>query len=340
MANKVLTEARSICPELKPAIRLLDDLAYTRQYSKVFEDFVNWCVFQFSYPPSESDPLAKKYKEQEQAAFLDIYKHIQTEVRQRTSLWLKDGMGAWYDPLGRIYECIVSKNKSSRMGQYFTPEHVVDMMVKMMINDQREGLQTVCDPACGSGRMGLSAAAQLMQSKTPVWVTMNDIDTILTKVTAINMCLNGVVGEVTNMNGLDLTGDTYRFGYRISPILTKFPKDQWQFVRMALYAKTGEDIRKQYIMEAITYEETYLSQVNQQTLQDLKERQKRDAKAAQQAKIQALQTTIQQRMKGTLFEGETISTDELILPKKQTKKGRGKAPKKSIGDGQQGNLFE
>jgi len=335
---KVLTEARSICPELVPSIKIIDNLAYTRRYSEVFEDFVNWCVWQFSFPLKDKNPLENKYNEKEQKAFLEIFTNIQTEVRKRVGMWLESD-GAWYDPLGRMYECITSKNKSSIMGQYFTPEPVVDMMVQINISNGREGVQRIFDPACGSGRMGLAAAAHLMKQKLPVWVTMNDIDSILTKVTAVNMCLNGVVGESTNMNGLDITGNSYRFGYRIAPILSKIPQERWELVRMVMLAKTGQDVRRQYVLEKIDYEQSFLSGVNNRLLIELEERQKIADEEAKKQQIKELKETIQQRMKGTLFEGQETDIGEVILPKKQTKQMKSSKKNKEAPKNNQGKLF-
>ena len=41
-------------------------------------------------------------------------------------------------------------------GQYFTPDHVCELMAKMTIPEIQDG-QSVCDPACGSGRMLIKA---------------------------------------------------------------------------------------------------------------------------------------------------------------------------------------
>lgn len=83
---KVFTEACTICPELAVAIKIIDTLAYTRRYGEVFEDLMNWLVWQHTFPPDENDPFAKKYKHKEQEAFLEIFKNIQTEVKNRVNL--------------------------------------------------------------------------------------------------------------------------------------------------------------------------------------------------------------------------------------------------------------
>lgn len=60
-----------------------------------------------------------------------------------------DLYGASYDVLGRAYEFVVQKlGEQKQYGQYFTPRHIVDMMVAMV--DPKPG-QKIYDPACGTG---------------------------------------------------------------------------------------------------------------------------------------------------------------------------------------------
>ena len=120
-------------------------------------------------------------------------------------------------------------------------------MTQIVNPSKSDGVCHILDPACGSGRMGLAAAAHCMAKQTPSYVCMVDLDSICTKMTAVNMCLNGVVGESLAMNGLDVIGKTYRFGYRVIPALSQFPPDMWEYYRMLVLMKTGQDIRKQYL---------------------------------------------------------------------------------------------
>ena len=58
------------------------------------------------------------------------------------------------DHLGAMFEQYVSHGEH---GQFFTPEHLCEMMAQMTCPELQPG-QTVCDPACGSGRNLLKAA--------------------------------------------------------------------------------------------------------------------------------------------------------------------------------------
>lgn len=343
---KVLTEARTICPELTDAIKEIDTLAYSRSYDEVFSDFIDWLVWQFSFPPNEDDPLQKKYNEQEQSSFLNIYKNIQTEVRKRVNLWIRDpkdeyvNPSAWYDPLGRMYECITSKNKSSRMGQYFTPDVIVNMMIQINnLGDDPSKVTRVLDPACGSGRMGLAAAINALVKRVPCWVTMNDLDPICTKMAAVNMALHGVVGEALCMNGLDISGDSYRFGYQVQPALAQYPQNMWEFYRMLMLMKTGQDIRKQYLLIKTHYEQTFLKEANDQMLLEYQERQKIANEEERKKAVQEIEDKIKSRMAGTLFDGDTSQLKNVVIL--EDKKIGERKNKKTLppDGGEQGTLF-
>lgn len=76
------------------------------------------------------------------------------------------------------------------------------------------------------------------------------------------MALNGIVGEAVNMDDLDIVGTSFRFAYLIAPILSFILQEKWEFAKMMGLFKTGQDIQKQYVIQAIPYEQTYLKQVN------------------------------------------------------------------------------
>lgn len=343
----VLTEARQMCPELTDAIKIFDHLAYTRRYDEVFDDFISWLVWQHRFPPSDDNPLDKKYNEKEKGGFLKIFQTIQEEVRNRTSLWLNDGREpsekqfVWYDAVGRLYEVITSKNKSSRLGQYFTPECVVDMMVEMTVTGSREKMLKIFDPACGSGRMGIATAIKAMKTKTAAYITNVDVDPICAKMTAVNMCFNGVVGEISCMNGLDMTGNSFRFGYKVIPALSQFPPDMWEYYRMMILMKTRQDIRKQYLIVPIEYEQTLLKQVNDQLIEEYKRAKEIKDEREREKAIEEVKETLKGRLAGSLFEDDEALLGNIPLPTDEELKATSSKPKKKNRppEGQQGSLF-
>jgi len=108
------------------------------------------------------------------------------------------------DPLGEFYMMHISHG---HLGQYFTPEHVTDMMAQISIGDNPQPGQTVLDPACGSGRALLSAA----KINRHLRFYGADLDHICCKMALINMLMNSLTGEIAHMNSL--SNEFFR-GYR------------------------------------------------------------------------------------------------------------------------------
>ena len=108
------------------------------------------------------------------------------------------------DPLGELYQQAIS---SGHNGQYWTPEHLSDMMASISIGETLNDNQTVCDPACGSGRMLLSAA----KINRRALFYGADLDITCCKITLVNMLLNSLHGEIAHMN--TLSNDFYK-GYK------------------------------------------------------------------------------------------------------------------------------
>ncbi|MGB0861528.1 MAG: N-6 DNA methylase [Saprospiraceae bacterium] len=338
---RVLSEARSMCPELVDAFKEMDALAYMSRYDTVFSDFINWLVYQHQFPLANKNPI-EKYTKEEQGRFLKIYQSVQREVRKRTTLWVKDKnlSPRFYDPLGRMYETITSKYKSSMLGQYFTPEYVVDMMTQINgIGNKRNEFVRVFDPACGSGRMGLSAAAYGMSKGNPTWVTMNDIDPICTKMTAVNMALNGVVGEAVCMNGLDLTDKSFRFAYKISPLYLYLSKATRDLHRIAIMSKTRQDIKKQYVLIPLKYDQTYLSLVNKNLVKELAAAQKIREEKERNKAIEKVENELKARLKGSLFEEDETLLKNIKLPLEEKKKHSKKNKLNKSNPKSQGSLF-
>ena len=69
--------------------------------------------------------------------------------------------GTKIDALGAVYEVLALKaNKDVKVGQFFTPEKVVDFMVKLAEIDYR---YIVVDPACGTGRFLIWAMDDMLR---------------------------------------------------------------------------------------------------------------------------------------------------------------------------------
>jgi len=213
-------------PELKEVVEMFERVSYRWNYSEVFDDLLDYMVRQhLSFPTEVSteqeNRFNKKYSDDEKSLFTSMLEKVVILTRERVNLWTTDkSVSGWYDPLGSFYEEVSGQGKKSAMGQFFTPPHIVTMMVQMTVGVQqadkiaaREPI-TLCEPACGSGRFILAANA----THPGTFSCGNDLDQMCVKMTAINMCLNGAIGQVTCGDGLDIKGESFRFGWSVVPL--------------------------------------------------------------------------------------------------------------------------
>lgn len=135
--------------------------------------------------------------------------------------------GRWYDFFGSVYEQMFqSKSKASRMGQFFTPPSVSNLMADIVTHQEGENApQRINDPCCGSGRLLL---AHYMQNATPEhcgqsvgYYVAQDLDPVSCKMCALNFMAHGMIGEVHCQDTLLLTPPTV--SYYINEVRTPFP---------------------------------------------------------------------------------------------------------------------
>lgn len=200
--------------ELKAFQKEFGRLNYKYDTADVFCDFVDLMLTTFKYNGDKElgDRLKKKYNQD--------YEQLCICVREMFLTYNKElGKKEWFDGLGLFYEEITSKYKSSRLGQFFTPQPVCDLMASITsyntatIDKKTVGM-VVGDPCCGSGRMLLAFNA--IKPHNHHYAT--DMDTICVKMTAINMCLHAIEGQVVCADAL-MYGDSWRFGYEINATL-------------------------------------------------------------------------------------------------------------------------
>ncbi len=133
------------------------------------------------YDRAELDTMAKLFAE-----LILIHEQLQPER-------------GWYDALGTIYELLASRSKASRMGQFFTPAEVCEVMARITMGEDPRGT-SLADPCCGSGRQLL--AGYVHGRKFLKLVVGADLDPICAKMCALNFWLHGITGEVACMNSL------------------------------------------------------------------------------------------------------------------------------------------
>ncbi len=215
--------------ELRPLNKIFSAHEYKWDYADSFRDWVDFLTESFM-PKREGvyEQLKKKH------GSLDWFVEMTNEwvLLQHRQV---NGPVDWYDALGTYYEVLASGSKKQILGQFFTPPTLCDMMSRFNgVNEELTGKGlTVHDPCSGSGRM-LVAWHVLAPGNYQYGA---DLDPICAKMTAVNMCIHGCVGQAVCMDSLQ--PDDWRFGYHINrrlgygggPTIEPMPKEEcraWQ----------------------------------------------------------------------------------------------------------------
>lgn len=189
---------------------------YRHEPSRMFEDYLDLVLCCMSNQRQEARYLevAKRYTREELDTFAQLMAYHILIHEHHTS------GGGWYDMLGDIYMELASRSKASRMGQFFTPVELCDVIAHMTLGEDlaEAAGKSILDPAAGSGRMLLAAHA--LQPKLGL-VAAADLDPICAKMCALNFWMHGIRGEVACMDSLQLK---WHFAYHTHPRLT------WPFV--------------------------------------------------------------------------------------------------------------
>lgn len=191
---------------------LFDKASYGYNYAKVFEDFLTICICAFSrniktglsYYEDEYLEIIKPYKANNT---LDYFPKLLAEM----VLYMEENKdnAQGNDLLGEFFEQEIT---NGRNGQFFTPFPVCMFMSKITSDKETKSLNII-DSSCGSGRMLMAFAKNATRIHSYYGI---DIDPVCVKMSAINLFLNGMKGEVICADAL--RSDDFRFGYRISII--------------------------------------------------------------------------------------------------------------------------
>lgn len=193
---------------------MMQNLAQKYGGWQVFRDFVMLAGYAISnqvdathYQDRENAYLsiAKKYKTQEMELFTEMFGALYLEAfnNQKNALYR--------DILGHIYEDL--KLYNGKNGQYFTPEHICDMMAKVTAGNLKEQLKekgyvSVGEPACGSGRMVLAFVEEMhrqgLSPQKQLFIQATDNDMTCAMMTYIALSLYGIPAIVTQGNTLTM----------------------------------------------------------------------------------------------------------------------------------------
>lgn len=163
----------------------------SRSYDEVFYDILDSLLYIAT--------VGKEF-EKEYTAAIELYGKDELEEFIQ---FLVDASDDFNDVLGEIYEHIQSAGKASMLGQYFTPQHISDMMAAMVgVKDNGEPM-AMADPAgCGSGRNILAMAKHVAASRWKHQFFGIDIDRVCVKMATINCWLQVIPAMIVHGDGL------------------------------------------------------------------------------------------------------------------------------------------
>lgn len=197
--------------ELKNFERTFNIIARTEDANKIFDDFLTMCICCFSIDPTTGkshyeEDYMQAVSRYDKNLVREQFPKLLSEMIIQMENHVGDSLGN--DLLGEFFQRNISHGQN---GQYFTPDTVTSFMAKItgIQNETRERLN-ILDPACGSGRMLTAFAKENSPHHNFYGV---DTSPMCVKMTAINMLLNGLSGEVICANALD--PNDFRLGYRI-----------------------------------------------------------------------------------------------------------------------------
>jgi len=218
--------------------KLFERLSHSQDYSTTFVSFLDFALYTLAphcatHMKDELQRVDKMYKP-------DMGPVMGAMFENWSIACDNDGEG-FYDALGDLFmECV----SFGRNGQFFTPQPVCDMMSLLTHGDELKEGQTVCDPACGSGRMLLAMAKQNRRMK----FYGSDNDHTCVKMAVLNMLVNSMPGEVAWMNTLSLEHyrsyhiTNIRMGTHYIPMLSITGKNETNFIqRLQTAHKEMED---------------------------------------------------------------------------------------------------
>jgi len=192
---KILETVYPQIPRLR-SIDTLDISSYLEEYFKVVLKIDYRAVFQqglfdrIKIPHEVASTLVKFIKELE----LFDFEKIENDV------------------IGRIYEKLIPIGQRKKLGQYYTPPQIVELILKLTIKDSK---QKIMDPACGSGGFLVGGYKHLLNLKDKTRATTeNEHQSLLNQIvgveinqfpahlSVINLAMQGIRFRTNNINVL------------------------------------------------------------------------------------------------------------------------------------------
>jgi hypothetical protein len=194
-------------------IKLIKETAYSHSAYQVFNDWLEMSAISISNTVDFTHrekrearylDLIKSYDKRHQQIFPQMFAHLVEALEEKTQT-----TGA-EDVLGVIFHELELHNKYK--GQFFTPQHISDMMALLTCGDEMQsaiterGYISVCEPCCGSGVLVTSFLKAMQKENlnycTQLVVTAVDVDLKCVHMTYLQLSLYGVPAVVIHGNSL------------------------------------------------------------------------------------------------------------------------------------------
>ncbi len=183
--------------QLKSFSQYILQIGYKYGLQSVFDDFLEMVICSLSLRDKEDryHEIVRNYEKPDPYLLAEAFGALVVEMDNKGE-GLKDIFGDFY----------MEYISFGRNGQFFTPEPICEMMARML-NPAGFG-ERVADCCCGSGRM-LMAAAKINRNCLFYGA---DVDRTCAMMCVINLCMNGLLGEVCWM---DTLMNRFNTGWRI-----------------------------------------------------------------------------------------------------------------------------
>lgn len=213
-------------------------------YDKVFEDLLNSMMYLGSMGKLHEDDYKQASK---------LYGELELNS---LILAVSDASEGFRDALGEIYMYIASRYKSSALGQFFTPQPIVDLMAAIVnVSDSDTPMKMGDTAGCGSGRNLLALARDIGAGRWKHWFEGVDIDLICVKMTVVNCQLQTIPAFVVHGDALsNVVWASYeiQLARHVTPtvtawlgIIVKMPTSVCDTIEQAGTAGWKDDLYKQ-----------------------------------------------------------------------------------------------
>lgn len=189
-------DANTTTTDVSGVIDLLETIRNRgHSYHRVYRDWIDLMLCALQRDDDQYLEILDRYDEHDRDRGdrdADIFSKAFGELQKECARTGLDVLGDVYEEFGM---------QSDHFGQHFTP-HAVSFLLVQLQGSSTHDVETISDPACGSGRLLLYKARN---HSNPTCVGQ-DKDHTCAKMTALNFCL-------FNLDGYAIAGDSLTMDY-------------------------------------------------------------------------------------------------------------------------------